>query len=221
MRKGVKSTKYKYFLLIFYIYYLFNIYMNNLLFVGFCFLICYIVEKTTNVKPTINFENKFEYLPIITANIYADLFIIFATFSRIYYKILTLEDWYKKYRLSAMIADILIGVLYILLARYLVYTLKLNVGLTAFALLCVVIQVIFDFLFYLLFTLVPLGTNNMLDFFKGYAKEVGVNALFGDSVLVILAVVISALLNARSFDTNIVFLILSIYLTPYFIYMKD
>jgi hypothetical protein len=195
--------------------------MNNLLFVGFCFLICYIIEKTTNVKPTIDFENKFEYLPIITANIYADLFIIFATFSRIYYKILTLEDWYKKYRLSAMIADILIGVLYILLGRYLVYTLKLNVGLTAFALLCVVIQVIFDFLFYLLFTLVPLGTNNMLDFFKGYAKEVGVNALFGDSVLVILAVVISALLNARSFDTNIVFLILSIYLTPYFIYMKD
>ena len=195
--------------------------MNNLLFVGLCFLICYIVEKTTNAKPTIDFENKFEYLPIITANIYADLFIIFATFSRIYYKILTLEDWYKKYRLSAMIADILIGVLYILLGRYLVYTLKLNVGLTAFALLCVMIQVIFDFLFYLLFTLVPFGTNNMLDFFKGYAKEVGVNALFGDSVLVILAVVISALLNARSFDTNIVFLILSIYFTPYFIYMRD
>jgi len=195
--------------------------MNNLLFVGLCFIICYVVEKTTNVKPTVNFDNKFEYLPIITANIYADLFIIFATFSRVYYKILTLEDWYKKYRLSAMIADILIGVLYILLGRYLVYTLKLNVGLTTFALLCVVIQVIFDFLFYLLFTLVPSGTNNMLDFFKGYAKEVGVNALFGDSVLVILAVVISALLNARSFDTNIVFLILSIYLTPYFIYMKD
>ena len=195
--------------------------MNNLLFVGLCFLICYIVEKTTNVKPTVDFGNKFEYLPIITANIYADLFIIFATFTRIYYKILTLEDWYKKYRLSAMIADILIGVLYILLARYLVYTLKLNVGLTMFAFLCVVVQVIFDFLFYIFFTLVPLGSNNMLDFFKGYAKEAGVNALFGDSVLVILAVVISALLNARSFDTNIVFLILSIYLTPYFIYMRD
>ena len=195
--------------------------MKNLLIVGICFLICYIFEKTANVKPTINFDNKFEYLPIITANIYADLFIIFATFSRVYYKILTLEDWYKKYRLSAMIADILIGVLYILLGRYLVYTLKLNVGLTAFAFLCVVIQVIFDFLFYVVFTLVPFGTNNMLDFFKGYSKEVGAKALFGDSVLVILAVIISALLNARSYDTNIVFLILSIYLTPYFIYMKD
>jgi hypothetical protein len=195
--------------------------MQNILLVVICFLISFIVEKTTNVKPTINYANKFEYIPILTANIYADLFIIFATFTRIYYKSLTLEGWYKKYRLSAMIADILIGVLYILLGRYLVYTTKLNVGLTSFAAVCVAIQVFFDFLFYLLFTIAPLGSNHMLDFFKTYAKEVGVNALFGDSILVILAVIISALLNTRSYDTNIVFLILSIYLTPYFIYMKD
>jgi hypothetical protein len=195
--------------------------MKNILPVVLLFLICYIVEKTTNVKPTTDFKDKFEYIPIITASIYADLFIIFVTFSRIYYKSLTLEGWYKKYRLSAMIADILIVVLYILLGRYLVYTLDLKVGLTAFAFLCVVIQVIFDYLFYLLFTIMPLGTNNMLDFFKGYAKEVSINALFGDNILVVFAVIVSALLNTRSFDTNIVFLILSIYLTPYFIYTKD
>ena len=196
-------------------------YLQNVLFLVFFFLICYIVEKTMDSKPTTNFRDKFEYVPLITANIYADLFIIYVTFSRIYYKFVTLEEWYKKYRLMAMVADILIGVLYILLGRYLVYSLDLNIGLTVFALLCVVIQLIFDFLFYLLFTIVPLGTNHMLDFFKSYAKEVGVNALFGDSVLVVLAVIISALLNARSFDTNVVFLILSVYLAPYFVYMKD
>jgi hypothetical protein len=195
--------------------------MYNLLLVAICFLICFVVEKTTGVKPTIDYANKFEYVPIITANIYADLFIIFMTFTRIYYKSLTLEGWYKKYRLSAMIADILIGVLYILLGRYLVHTAKLTVGLTAFAAICIAIQVFFDFLFYLLFTIAPLGSNHMLDFFKSYASEVGVNALFGDSILVILAVIMSALLNVTSYDTNIVFLILSIYLTPYFIYMKD
>ena len=53
------------------------------------------------------------------------------------------------------------------------------------------------------------------------AKELGVNALLGDSFLVIMAVIISAMLNQSSYDTNIVLLILSIYLTPYFIYMKD
>jgi hypothetical protein len=36
-----------------------------------------------------------------------------------------------------------------------------------------------------------------------------------------MAVIISALLNQSSYDTNIVFLIISVYLTPYFIYMKD
>jgi hypothetical protein len=195
--------------------------MSGLLIVGLLFLLTFFIEKTTNLKPTINYNNKFEYIPIITANIYADLFIIFITFSKIYIKIKSLEGWYKKYRLSAMIADILIGVLYILLGRYLVYKSGLNIGLTAFASICVFIQIIFDFLFYIFFTIVPKGSNDMLDFFKGYSKEAGTGALLGDSVLVIMAVIISALLNQSSYDTNIVLLIMSIYLTPYFIYMKD
>ena len=195
--------------------------MSGLLIVGLLFLLTFLIEKTTNLKPTINYNNKFEYVPIITANIYADLFIIFITFSKIYIKIKSLEGWYKKYRLSAMIADILIGVLYILLGRYLVYKSGIQIGLTAFAGICVFIQVIFDFLFYIFFTIVPKGSNDMLDFFKGYSKEAGTGALLGDSVLVIMAVIISALLNQSSYDTNIVFLIMSIYLTPYFIYMKD
>ena len=195
--------------------------MNGLLIVGLFFLLTFFIEKTTNLKPTINYNNKFEYIPIITANIYADLFIIFVTFAKIYVKIKSLEGWYKKYRLSAMIADILIGVLYILLGRYLVYKSGLNIGLTAFAGICVFIQIIFDFLFYILFTIIPKGSNDMLDFFKVYSKEVGASALLGDSFLVIMAVIISALLNQLSYDTNIVFLIMSVYLMPYFIYMKD
>ncbi len=195
--------------------------MSGLLIVGLLFLLTFLIEKTTNLKPTINYNNKFEYIPIITANIYADLFIIFVTFAKIYINIKSLRDWYKKYRLSAMIADILIGVLYILLGRYLVYNSGLQVGLTAFAAICVFIQIIFDFLFYILFTIIPKGSNDMLDFFKGYSKEVGASALLGDSFLVIMAVIISALLNQSSYDTNIVFLIISVYLTPYFIYMKD
>ena len=195
--------------------------MSGLLIVGLLFLLTFLIEKTTNLKPTINYDNKFEYIPIITANIYADLFIIFVTFAKIYVNLKTLEGWYKKYRLSAMIADILIGVLYMLLGRYIVYKSGLKIGLTAFAGICVSIQIIFDFLFYILFTIIPTGSNNMLDYFKVYSKEAGAGALLGDSFLVIMAVIISALLNQSSYDTNIVFLIMSIYLTPYFIYIKD
>jgi hypothetical protein len=195
--------------------------MKGLLIVGAFFLITFLIEKTTNLKPTINYNNKFEYIPIITANIYADLFIIFITFAKIYVNIKSLDGWYKKYRLSAMIADILIGVLYMLLGRYLVYKMGLKLGLTAFTALCVAIQIFFDFLFFIFFTIIPKGSNDMLDFFKVYSKEIGASALLGDSFLVIMAVIISALLNQSSYDTNIVLLILSIYLAPYFIYMKD
>lgn len=195
--------------------------MRGLLIVGLLFVLTFLIEKTTNAKPTINYNNKFEYIPIITANIYADLFIIFVTFAKIYVKLKSLEGWYKKYRVSAMIADILIGVLYILLGRYIVYKSGITIGLTAFAGICVFIQIIFDFLFYIFFTSIPTGSNDMLDYFKGYSKEAGANALFGDSFLVIISVIMSALLNQSSYDTNIVFLIMGIYLAPYFIYMKD
>ena len=195
--------------------------MSGLLLVGLLFLLTFFIEKTTNLKPTTNYDDKFEYVPILTANIYADLFIIFVAFSKIYFNIKSLEGWYKKYRLSAMIADILIGVLYMLLGRYLVYTSGVEVGLTAFAAICVFIQVVFDFVFYMFFSIIPRGSNNMLDFFKVYATEAGTGALLGDSFLVIMAVILSAFLNQSSYDTNIVLLIMGVYLAPYFAYMKD
>jgi len=185
------------------------------------FAICYIIDKGLKLKPTINYTNKFEYVPILTANIYADLLIIFITLGGFIYKSKTLEEWYKKYRLSASIADTLIGVLYILLARFIVFTMNIKLSLTSFALLAVIIQVIFDFMFYIFFTNIPLGSNHILDFFKGYAKDVKEGAIIGDSVLVIFAVVLSSFLNLQSFDVNIVMLIISIYLIPYFIFMKD
>lgn len=185
------------------------------------FFVCFLFEVLGGIKPTIDIKNTFEYVPILTANIYADLLIIFLTFTRLVYQTTTLEKWYKKYRLSAMIADILIGVLYILLARGIASAFNLNVGLTAFALLAVLVQVVFDTLFYKFFTSIPVGYNAMLDFFKDYAREVNENALYGDSFLVIFAVITSGILKSMSFDVNIVALILSVYLAPYFVYMKD
>lgn len=185
------------------------------------FLCCFLVEKIGKVTPTINFKNTFEYIPIITANIYADLLIIFLTFTGLFYNSTTLVSWYKKYRLSAMIGDIVIGILYILGARYLVSIFKWDIGLTLFALLSVGVQLIGDLAFYAFFSSLPKGANHMLDFFKEYANEVKENALYGDSALVIVAVILSGILNTKSFDFNMVALIGSIYLIPYFIYMKE
>lgn len=197
--------------------------MQGILILLISFIFLFLISYLTNLKPTINFKNKFEYIPIITSNIYADLLIILITFSGILgigksWKIL--EKWYKSYRLSAMLADILIGVIYILITRYLVHILKLKPNLFMFGVYAVIIQIIFDFLFYLFFNNLPKSSNDMLDFFKEWAKYAKLDALWGDSCLVIFAVIVSAYLNTLSFDLNLFLLILSLYLTPYIIYMK-
>ena len=61
----------------------------------------------------------------------------------------------------------------------------------------------------------------MLDLFKDWAAYAKLDALWGDSILVLLAVVLSSYLNTLSFDTNMYMLIFSMYLIPYIIYMKD
>ena len=198
--------------------------MQGLVILSISFFILFLVSKFTNLKPLISYNNKFEYIPILTSNLYADLLIIFITFSRLlgnHKSWNILSDWYKKYRLSAMIADILIGVIYLLIARYLVYITKLKPSLFQFGIIAVVIQIIFDFLFYLLFSFIPKGSNHMLDLFKEWAKFAKLDALWGDSVLVIVGVILSSLLNNYSFNTNMFVLILGLYLVPYFIYMKD
>lgn len=197
--------------------------MQGIIILLILFIILFLVSRVTDLKPTINFKDKFEYIPIITSNIYADLLIILITFTGILgvgksWKIL--EKWYKSYRLSAMLADILIGVIYILITRYLVYYLKLQPDLFMFGVYAVIVQLIFDFLFYLFFKNLPKGTNDMLDFFKEWAKYAKLDALWGDSSLVIFAVIVSAYLNTLSFDKNMFSLILSLYLTPYIIYMR-
>jgi len=198
--------------------------MQGLILLALSFLVTYVISKTTNLKPLVNYNDNSEYLPIFTSNLYADLLIIIITFTGILgvgksWKVLT--KWYKKYRLSAMLADILIGVIYLLIARYLVFAFKLNVDLFQFGILSVIVQIVFDFLFYLFFTIIPKGSNHMLDLFKDWGKYAKADALWGDSILVLVGVILSSFLKEQTFNTNMFLLILGGYLVPYIIYMKD
>lgn len=198
--------------------------MQGILLLLASFIFTFLISKFTNLKPLVNYKDNFEYLPILTSNIYADLLIILITFTGVLGTAKSwqvLSKWYKKYRLSAMIADILIGVIYLLIARYIVYNFKLNVDLFEFGVLAVAVQIVFDFLFYLFFMMVPKGTNHMLDLFKDWAKFAKLDALWGDSILVLVGVILSSFLNTQSFNTNMFTLILGGYLIPYIIYMKD
>lgn len=184
-------------------------------------LIVGFVLSNSGIKPVSNFMNDSELLPIITANLWVDLVIIFIAMSGIIFTGKTLKQWYKKYRLSAIIADMFSIILGMILLRYIVYKLNLKVNLFTFILLGIGLCIIHDILFYLFFKNIPRGENHMLDFFKDYAKDLGSTAILGDITLVIWAIILSSLLNIQTKKTNIIVLFIGIYLIPYIIYMKD
>jgi len=169
-------------------------------------------------KDISNFTNINDYLPILNGSLNADLIIIFLLHHGIF-KSSLLKKWYEKYQLSAVIADTLILVIGIILARffYKYFFPRQEFNIWKFTGLAVCIQIIHDILFYWFFKSIPRGYNAMLDFFKDYAREVGIGAILGDSFMMILACLLSSHFATYSLNSNIILLIFSMYFVPYMI----
>jgi uncharacterized protein YacL len=165
-----------------------------------------------------NFNKTTDYLPILIGVMWVETFVIFFTFMTSRSKVL--EQWYKKYGLSAVMADVLIVIIGIIIARFL-YPLFFTVfSLWKFIGLALSIQIVHDISFYYFFSLVPQGENSMIDTFKSYAKEVGGYAILGDSSIIIFSCLAASHLANYSFNWNIINLILTLYFIPYLIYHK-
>jgi len=167
-------------------------------------------------KDISNFNNVNDYLPILNGCVNADLIILFLLFHG-GFKSSYLKKWYKKYQLSAVLADVLILVIGIIIARFFYHFIFNTFSIWKFTGLAVLIQIIHDFLFYFLFKSTPLGYNSMLDFFKEYAKEVGAKAILGDSFMMILACLLSSNIALQNININIICLVISLYFFPYMI----
>lgn len=163
-----------------------------------------------------NFTNVNDYLPILNGCLTADLIIIFLLYHGIF-KSKLLGKWYQKYQLNAVIADVLILVIGIILARFFYKYFFSSFSIWKFTGLAVIIQIIHDILFYWFFKSVPIGYNAMLDFFKDYAKEVGVGAILGDSFMMIIACLSSSYFATYSLNSNLIILVFSLYFVPYMI----
>jgi len=163
-----------------------------------------------------NFNNVNDYLPILNGCLNADLIIIFMVYHG-FIKSRYLEKWYKKYQLSAVLADVLILFIGIIIARFFYTYLFRSFSIWKFTGLAIFIQIIHDYLFYFMFSNIPRGYNEMIDFFKEYAKEVGVGAIMGDSFMIFLACFLSSHFATYNVNINIIILVFTLYFFPYMI----
>ena len=164
-----------------------------------------------------NFNNVSDYLPLFTAVLITDLFVILLLNTGMI-KSLVLNKWYSQYNLSAVIADVLIILIGLIITRAIYYYIFDEFSIIKFICVAVIVQIIHDILFYILFNNIPRGVNKMLDTFKDYANEVSYKAILADSGMIIMACLIASYLVNKTLNTNLIILIISVYLLPYLLY---
>jgi hypothetical protein len=144
---------------------------------------------------------------------------MFFLFHNIAFQSKFLKLWYKKFTLLAVLADVLIVVIGIIITRFLYHYIFNDFSIIKFTGLAVVVQIIHDILFYLLFKNTPIGYSYILDFFKKYANEISFHAILGDSIMVIIACLTASYMATLNTNINIITLIVSLYFYPFMIYM--
>lgn len=169
------------------------------------------------MKHIFSFSNTSDYLPILNGVILTDLLVIALILSG-FIGSNVLKMWYRKYTLGAVIADVLIIVIGILIARFVYPYVFQEYSLLKFLILVVAIQVIHDILFYGLSVSLPRGQSKIMDVFKDYGKEVGSQAILADSAMMVSSVLLATFLKQQTLNTNLIVLIGAVYLIPYFVY---
>ena len=171
-------------------------------------------------KDISKFNKISDYLPILNGSILADIIIILGLYYTKLYPSKYLKKWYENYRLSAVVADVLILVIGKIIVRSIYDKIFKEFSILKFIFLILIIQIIHDILFYFLFTTIPRGYNKMLDLFKDYAKEVSYGAIIGDSSMIIMSTLLSSIFANLNINQNIILNIFLVYLIPYIIYIN-
>lgn len=164
-----------------------------------------------------NFNDTYDYFPIITAAMITDMIVILLLKNRAF-KSITLEKWYSTYGFSAGLADVLSIVIVIIVARFLYFKMFTKENLLYFIGLTVLVQLVHDVLFYFLFKSIPRGVSKMMDSFKDYANENGAIILMADSLMMISTILLATYFTSFNVNTNIILFIVALYLIVYFIY---
>jgi hypothetical protein len=162
----------------------------------------------------------YKYFPqILVSVLIVDLIVIFLVRYFPGFWGATINVWYDRFGLNAVIADVLIIVLGFLLAQF-VYKnyLKPDYGWNPvlFGALLVFIQVVHDLLFYFGVILpLPQGHNGMMDVFKTYAERGGSKVIAADTAMMLGSFGIASALAAAAPQTTVFSGVLAAYAVPF------
>lgn len=160
------------------------------------------------------------YLAVLNAILIVDMIGIYLS-NIDFIKSKNLKLWYYKYKLSAVIADVLIIFIGIVFTNYFYYKFFNKFSLIKFIILILIFQIIHDISFYFFIKNYKKNENEMIDTFKDYANEVSYFAIIGDSTMIIASCLIAYYLIKFTNNSNIIILVVLLYILQYLIYNKN
>jgi len=126
------------------------------------------------------------------------------------------NNWYNKFGINAIIADIISICIGISIGFYLFWYFEMKY-FYQLVLLCLLIQIFHDILFYyLIIKPFPKGHNDVIDVFKDYSTSSGmifgpVDIIFFDSLMILLSLLLYCFIIKQSWDIKIFVLFLVLY----------
>ena len=156
------------------------------------------------------------YLELFIGALVTDMIVMILFLSGIF-KSKYLVEWYKKFGLGAVLADVTIIMLGIIIAYFIYPFLFEKFQLILFIFLAVCIQIIHDLLFGYFISYTD-SKSPILSIFKSYAKELGFTIIFADSLMIISTILIIFLIKKLSTNLKLFILTLSLYILTFLLY---
>ena len=157
---------------------------------------------------------KTQLINAFNAAIFAEIIVLLLTLYTSVFNTPHLVEWYKKFKLGAVLQDVLILVIGIILTDYLYPKVFKSFSVFKYVGLAIFIQIIHDVLFAIAFK--QIKNHEMFDVFNKYANMVGFKAILGDSFMMLICVLFY--LFTKNYQHHSILAVFLIYLVPYLLY---
>ena len=156
------------------------------------------------------------YLDLVIGALVTDMFVMILFLLGIF-KSKYLVEWYRKFGLGAVLADVTIIMLGIIVTYFIYSLFFIKFHLLPFILLAICVQIIHDLLFGY-FISYSNSKSPILTIFKLYAQELGFTIIFADSMMIISTILIMFLIQKFSTNLKLFILILALYILTFLLY---
>jgi hypothetical protein len=169
------------------------------------------------------YENVYDIPLLFFAILMVNVFIIF--FTRFFPNTvgIALNEWYTKFKMTALLSDVLLILLGFIVARY-VYTTwitpRYGWNIWIFLAVLVAVRMLHDMILYVAVILpIPIGHNEMIDVVKQYSKG-GPKNIVSDAFVMIASALLACYYKSEPVHVVVTASVLALYNAIYMIYTK-